>query len=120
MIPRDKNSKISRRVAANLRSIRKKKNVRVKELCEAVGVNERSYFRFESGDSSISIERLYVFADVLGVSVLELLGEKSADEHYKKLYKAAIRDIAQKLADVQETKKKPRKKDKLFSKKNKS
>lgn len=66
----------------NIREYRKKKGLTMKQLGEAIGVSESSISLYETGKRTPDIDLLMSMADVLGVSVTDLLGIETPKVEY--------------------------------------
>ncbi len=65
-------------VGENLRMIREARGMRVKDIAEALGIAEATYYRYESGDRELVASGIIRLARVLGCSPNDiLLGEGS-------------------------------------------
>lgn len=62
-----------REIAERLRAIRDLSDVSVRWLAEKVGVDEKTYASYESGDADIPVSVLYEVCSVLNISMTELL-----------------------------------------------
>ena len=58
----------------NIKSFRKKTNLTQKEISNKLGISERAYQYYESGDREPNMETLKSIADTLDVSIDYLLG----------------------------------------------
>jgi len=65
--------------------IRRLKNISQKEIAKPLGISQAAYAKVESGQSILTIDRLYKIAGLLKVSVNELLDIEINSEETKKL-----------------------------------
>lgn len=68
----------SRRIAKNLRSIRKTRNISQSQLAKASGLPKSTINHIETGESSPSVDSVEKLASALGVSIEELLSTPAA------------------------------------------
>ena len=75
---------------ARIAQMRRDRGISQAELAEAIGLNQRTVSFYETGDLRIPAETLLRFADVLKVSIYELLGRAASSRSVKnpKLWKA--------------------------------
>lgn len=59
--------------------IRNEKNLSQYDMAERLNIGQSAYFQIEKGKTALTVNRLYQIAEVLGVSVSVLLGEKIGD-----------------------------------------
>ena len=60
-------------IGMRLRTLREDLDVSVGEMCEKLGVDEKTYAAYENGDMDFSFSFIYNAAEVLGVDVLDLI-----------------------------------------------
>ena len=70
-----------------LKELRKEKKFSQKEIAEALGVNEKTVFRWENGESTIKSDKAQALADYFGVSVGYLLGYSDDNREAKSVEK---------------------------------
>jgi transcriptional regulator with XRE-family HTH domain len=58
----------------NIRQVRESKKLSQTEVAEKIGIAYQNYWKIENEKTELTINRLYQIAEVLGVSVSELLG----------------------------------------------
>lgn len=63
-------------VAANLKALREKSPLSASELAEQSGVDRTYWYLLEKGQVNFTIDKLSRIAEVLGVSVRDLLSEE--------------------------------------------
>ncbi len=63
----------------NIKSIRKAKGLTQQEMSEGIGMAKNNYGKVENGQIELTVGRLYQIADILGVSIVTLLGEHVGD-----------------------------------------
>ncbi len=63
----------------NIKSIRKAKGLTQQEMSEGIGMAKNNYGKVENGQIELTVSRLYQIADILGVSIVTLLGEHVGD-----------------------------------------
>jgi len=63
----------------NIKSIRKAKGLTQQEMSEGIGMAKNNYGKVENGQIELTVSRLYQIADLLGVSIVTLLGEHVGD-----------------------------------------
>lgn len=68
---------VSENIGTIIRRIRKSKNLTMKELGKKIGISEQGIGNYERGDRAPSIETLTKIAAALGVTINELLGNKT-------------------------------------------
>lgn len=56
-----------------IREIRESRNLSTYEMAKLMNISQPSYYRFENGNSKIDLDRLEVFARVMGMSVVDVL-----------------------------------------------
>lgn len=61
--------------SANLKKLRQQKNVTRKQLADALGINETSFGKYERGEVSPPIDKVLKMADLLKLSVIDLIGD---------------------------------------------
>jgi len=76
-----------------LREIRKKKGLSALDLANKIGVAPASYYRYEKGEQALSDEILNKLADILGVTVDQILGREELDEEPQKAREVDIQDV---------------------------
>lgn len=57
----------------NIRMLREQKEITQAAMAEKLGLSETGYAKIERGESGLSIERIYQIAEVLDVSVAEIV-----------------------------------------------
>ena len=62
-----------------LKEIRESKGLSTYQVAEKMNITQSSYSRLERGSTKIDLERLELFAEVLGMSVIDVL---AYPEHY--------------------------------------
>lgn len=73
------------KIGARIRGLRKKQGMTQAELGEAVGLQRSGIAKYENGRfKSITIERLDLFAEVLGADLLDLLIGTNPSENKSK------------------------------------
>lgn len=63
----------------NIKAVRKSKGLTQVDMSEHLGLTKNNYGKVENGQVELTINRLYQIADILGVSVVSLLGESTGD-----------------------------------------
>jgi transcriptional regulator with XRE-family HTH domain len=63
-------------ITQKMRFLREQKKLRHEDMAERMGISSSTYGRLESGDTKLTIERVKQIADVLDVSVDELLNSE--------------------------------------------
>jgi len=92
--------------AINLKSIRKRKGSKTRELAEALDVTLRSINKYEKAEALPTVFNLVRLADLLGVSVNELLEDPNsaavddADKEFKALPDNLKRNILNLLHQI--------------------
>ncbi|MCA0231895.1 MAG: helix-turn-helix domain-containing protein [Bacteroidetes bacterium] len=94
----------------NIKATRKAKGLTQQEMSDKIGMAKNNYGKVENGQIELTINRLYQIADILGVSVVSLLGESTGDastlEELKRDYKkleSENRDLKGELGRAKET-----------------
>lgn len=91
-------------VLEKIASIRKSKKISQKEVANELNISQAAYAKFESGgnsgEASISIERLFKIANFLNVSVAELL-ENATDIANLNDDAALIKELQKKISDLE-------------------
>lgn len=59
---------------------RNNKNLKQKEVSDAIGIHQTTYSKFENGLHKLDIEQLINLCDLLDISVAWLIGENSLPE----------------------------------------
>ena len=72
-----------------LKEIRESKGLSTYQVAEKMNITQSSYSRLERGSTRIDLERLELFAEVLGMSVIDVL---AYPEHY-----INVKDIAKEM-----------------------
>jgi transcriptional regulator with XRE-family HTH domain len=67
-------------IISNLRTIRKERGYKVKEISDILGFSQTHYSAMESGNKSVSQEVYEKLSDFYGVSVDYLMGRESKEE----------------------------------------
>jgi transcriptional regulator with XRE-family HTH domain len=65
---------------SGLYHVREMLGVRPQELAKAIGVNLNSYYRYENGTRRIQLDKAYLLADRLGVSLTALRRPPTTDQ----------------------------------------
>jgi transcriptional regulator with XRE-family HTH domain len=65
---------------SGLRFVRERLGVSAHELAKLIGVGVNSYYRFENGTRRIHLDKAWVLADRLGVSLDALRREPTSDQ----------------------------------------
>ncbi|MCX6218300.1 helix-turn-helix transcriptional regulator [Spirosoma sp.] len=80
-------------ISENIKAIREKKGIKQSDIARALGIEPTNYPRIEKREKRLTIEMLEKIAEVLGVSILELLGYNSSPqpERIKELEGKVIR-----------------------------
>ena len=65
-----------------IRDLRESRRLRQTELAELLGVNQRTYSRYELGEVSVSLEVIDRLADFYGTSVDFLMGRTNRMQPY--------------------------------------
>ena len=93
-------------IGKNIRAARKQNNFTTQELAMLVGVSERTIVSIECGQRGTTIENYSKMADILGITIDELIGRTSRREAMglgapagKK--QAILQNICNKLTDEQ-------------------
>ena len=72
-------------IGARIQSIRKEKNLRQKDIAEALKLTEQYISKIERGATGMTITMLSDIADFLGVDIYELIaGTNKGSPNYKK------------------------------------
>jgi len=58
----------------NLKLLRKEKGLTQRNMADIMGVIERQYVRYESGENGLSVDKLIFLADFFDVSIDYLVG----------------------------------------------
>ncbi len=66
----------------NLKDLRKKNNIKQKEVAEAINVSERTYGHYETGKREPSIDTLIEIADYFNVPIDLLVGRYTINEKH--------------------------------------
>ena len=69
----------------NLKSLRKSKGISQKEFGEKLGIAHSNYNTIENGSAEITVSRLYKIAEILDVSVFQILFEIDKELMEKKV-----------------------------------
>lgn len=64
-------------IANRIYIARKNKDLKQREVCAVLGINQSSYSALELGKRTMTVEELFVLTDLFNVSILWLLGENS-------------------------------------------
>lgn len=67
----------AKKVLDNIKTLRKEKGISQKEVAEYLSMHQAGYNRIENGTAELSLVRLYQIAEILGVSVQEILAGSS-------------------------------------------
>lgn len=73
-------------LAENLQSLRKAAGLSQEELAEKCNVSRQAVAKWESGDSIPTLDKVICLADILSVSIDELVGRTEADVESKLFY----------------------------------
>lgn len=73
----------------NIKAVRKSKGLTQVDMSEHLGLTKNNYGKVENGQVELTINRLYQIADILGVSVVSLLGESTGDTNSLEELKSA-------------------------------
>lgn len=65
-------------IGKKLKHIRELKDYSQEYIAEQLGVSIRAYSKLETGETQLTIGKLYDISDILGVSVQEILGFNTA------------------------------------------
>jgi transcriptional regulator with XRE-family HTH domain len=71
-------------VAAKIKEIRNVKNIRQQHVAKGLGISETAYNRIENGQTQLTINNLFIVAELLETSVsvlLDLKDDKIANNH---------------------------------------
>ena len=63
-----------RKFCEKLRHLRELKNMTQSHMAKSLGMSIRGYSKIEQGSTQLSLKRLYEIAEVLSISVKEILG----------------------------------------------
>jgi transcriptional regulator with XRE-family HTH domain len=97
-----------KKVYENLKAIRQAKGITQESLAERIGVTTGNYIRLEKGDTKLTIERLYQFAEIFDVSVSDIvnysgsLNPKNDIEYYRGLIDSHERKIKKQQDEIDE------------------
>lgn len=72
---------IRNEIAKNILFFRKRAKITQKELAAALGVTPGAVSNWENGNNSIDIDTLFKMCDLLGVSINEMYGTRTADDY---------------------------------------
>lgn len=95
---------LNKKIGENIYRFRSAKNLTQKEVSESLGMSRTSYNQLENGRSHINVEKLYEIAEVLKISVLDLLPgfERKIDASSVVDFDASsIQDVLDKLNTIQ-------------------
>jgi transcriptional regulator with XRE-family HTH domain len=95
---------LNKKIGENIYRFRSAKNLTQKEVSESLGMSRTSYNQLENGRSHINVEKLYEIAEVLKISVLDLLPgfERKIDASSVADFDASsIQDVLDKLNTIQ-------------------
>lgn len=67
-------------LAERIRHFRMLKKLTQENMAEELKMSHAGYQMYESGRSNVSVKQLYRIAEILGVSVVELLGEEAPEK----------------------------------------
>jgi transcriptional regulator with XRE-family HTH domain len=70
-------------ISERVRELRKSQGMSQVELGEALGKGRLSITKLEQGQRAVTIEEAYALAQALGVSIIELLGERETQAEEK-------------------------------------
>lgn len=65
-----------KQVAANIRKIREYRNYTQEYLAAKLRISQNAYSKIELGYTRITVDRLFQVADILGVDVVEIIGNE--------------------------------------------
>ena len=66
------------KVYVNIKRLRTEHKISMADMADRIGINQSSYFQLEKGETKVTIERLEQIAEIFGLSVCNLLEEKSS------------------------------------------
>lgn len=86
------------KVLDNIKSIRKNKGLSQEYVASKLDLHVINYGKIENNKTALTIERLYKIAEILEVSVMELLGEES--DVIKENIKLRVENDSLKIANI--------------------
>ncbi len=63
-------------IGANVKRLREKRGLSVIQAAEQLGVGRQYWYVIEKGEANMTLEKLELLAEILGVSVPTLLGQR--------------------------------------------
>lgn len=81
------------RIGSNIKTARKRLGMTQSQMAEALGIENPTVSRIETGAQLPSVERLDEIANLLKVSLPTLLSDPSEEEAFGKLLGDAVRDL---------------------------
>lgn len=87
--------KLNMNVGENIKKYRKNSNLTQKQLAEKIGITASAISKYEKGDRELGWETLYKIADVLEVSINDLLGIKIVERSNENSISIRFLDIHQ-------------------------
>ena len=63
----------------NIKTIRTDKGINQSQMAESLGFTQNNYSKIERGIGELSVDRLYEIAEILGVSIFQILIEKDVE-----------------------------------------
>ncbi len=68
--------KTSKLVGQKIKQLRKSKQLTIAQVGEMVGVSEQQQSRYERGINRIDVEKLYLFSQVFGISMINFFNNQ--------------------------------------------
>lgn len=96
----------NKRIGRNIRILRDQKGLRQRYVSTLLGITPNGYGKIERGESSLTVERLELLAQILGVSVPDIihLDPEQSVQHRELIlaYEAKDEQIRQEMAGFRE------------------
>lgn len=87
----DLEASMTRRIGQRIRGLRRRVGLSADVVAERIGLSRSQYLRFESGLIGMTVQRLVAVADVLGVSLRDLIPADNPAEEEPDAFEWALR-----------------------------
>lgn len=88
-----KSAQLGERIGRNIRTARSRLGLKQSDIAEALGVEDGTVSRIETGAQLPSIERLDAIAQILKVSLPELVGDTGNADTFSQLLTDVVKDL---------------------------
>ncbi|AEW04058.1 helix-turn-helix domain protein [Sulfobacillus acidophilus DSM 10332] len=82
---------MARRIGSRIRALRRRVGLSADVVAERVGLSRSQYLRLESGVVGMTVQRLVAVADVLGVTLRDLIPPENPDADEPDAFEWALR-----------------------------